>query len=54
MKCPECKAWTEVSLNRQQQAGYIRWRLCANGHKFKTVETPVKASAHGGARKKAA
>lgn len=38
MNCPKCNAWTEVESTRKQSAGYVRWRHCANGHKFKTVE----------------
>lgn len=41
MKCPECKAWTEV-LYTKPMAGYRRRRyLCANEHRFWTEERIV-------------
>jgi transcriptional regulator NrdR family protein len=44
MKCPECKAWTEVLESRPREKGskYRRYR-CANGHRFSTEERTVEA-----------
>jgi transcriptional regulator NrdR family protein len=47
MKCPTCGAWTEVKDSRLLKSGYTRLRLCANGHRFKTVEAPVKPKPEG-------
>lgn len=47
MKCPECKAWTEVRESRGREGGYFRTRECGNGHRFKTVEllvAPIKTA----------
>lgn len=39
MKCPECKAWTEVLESVLRRDGSRRRRYqCANLHKFSTVE----------------
>lgn len=35
MKCPHCAAWSSVLDTR----GKSRRRECANGHRFRTVET---------------
>lgn len=39
MKCPTCKAWTEVIETRHRATGttYRRYR-CANLHRFSTTE----------------
>ena len=42
MKCPICNAPTDVKLTRNQVRGYVRYRLCFNDHKFKTVETMLE------------
>lgn len=41
MKCPHCGAWTVVKETRTKPSGYIRVRVCANEHQFRTNETPV-------------
>jgi len=39
MNCPVCQTkYTNVTETRKLKAGYVRYRLCFNGHKFKTVE----------------
>ena len=46
MKCPECKAHTDVKETRQLQGGVVkRKRLCFNGHTFYTEERPIKKKA---------
>lgn len=49
MKCPTCGAWAEVLETRQADDGHRvnRWHLCANKHRFPTVEVhrPVFCSA---------
>lgn len=39
MKCPHCASWTFVKETRTRPEGYVRIRVCANEHRFKTVET---------------
>ena len=39
MKCPVCKAPTEIKDSRLTSKGYVRRRECFNDHVFKTVET---------------
>lgn len=40
MDCPlsQCGAWSSVKETRQKPDGIVRYRCCANGHRFKTVE----------------
>ena len=40
MDCPHqsCGAWSSVRETRKRDDGVVRYRLCANGHRFKTVE----------------
>ena len=39
MKCPVCKAWTEVMETRQRLDNSVYRRMeCANGHRFVTEE----------------
>ena len=38
MKCPDCKTWTEVKETRERQGGTYRRYVCANKHRFSTVE----------------
>ena len=38
MNCPHCGTWTMVKETRTRPEGYVRVRVCANEHKFKTVE----------------
>lgn len=46
MMCPQCSVWSEVSETRQGQYFTVRRRrLCANGHRFTTVE--IHAAAYG-------
>lgn len=53
MRCPTCQTWTEVLETRTRQDGTRRRRyVCANMHKFNTVER-VEVVQHGGARRKA-
>lgn len=43
MKCPVCKAWTEVLETRKRSDGVTRRRyLCANMHRFTTLEVIVE------------
>lgn len=43
MKCPTCGAWTEVKDTRHQRDMMTkRYRLCANNHRFQTVEMPAR------------
>jgi transcriptional regulator NrdR family protein len=44
MKCPDCKAWTEVKETRQKKDGttYRRYQ-CANLHRFSTHEAPTQS-----------
>lgn len=44
MKCPECNAWALVLQTRQRKTENVTARRyeCANGHRFSTVEQPVK------------
>jgi len=52
MKCPECGAWTTVLETRTRQDNSRRRRfLCANEHKFTTVER-VEQVKQGGVRRK--
>lgn len=52
MKCPECKAWAEVKETRPRQDGSKRRTyICANLHRFHTVERVEKVT-WGGARKR--
>lgn len=39
MKCPWCGVWTEVVRTDHGR----RTRVCANGHRFKTVEVSVQS-----------
>ena len=46
MRCPECKAHTDVKETRQLQGGVVkRKRLCLNGHTLYTEERPIKPEA---------
>lgn len=40
MDCPlpQCGAWSSVKETRKRADGVARYRCCANGHRFKTVE----------------
>ena len=40
MDCPHqsCGAWSSVRETRKRVDGVVRYRCCANGHLFKTVE----------------
>lgn len=40
MDCPHqsCGAWSSVRETRKRTDGVVRYRCCANGHRFKTVE----------------
>lgn len=40
MDCPHqsCSAWSSVRETRKRDDGVVRYRCCANGHHFKTVE----------------
>ena len=38
MQCPECKAWTEVLETRKNALGKRRRYVCANQHRFTTLE----------------
>lgn len=40
MDCPHqsCGAWSSVRETRKRDDGVVRYRCCANGHRFKTVE----------------
>lgn len=40
MNCPhqDCGAWSSVKETRQKPDGIVRYRCCANGHRFRTVE----------------
>lgn len=40
MDCPfpQCGAWSSVKETRQKPDGMVRYRCCANGHRFRTVE----------------
>lgn len=43
MKCPVCKAWTEVLETRKRADGVTRRRyVCANTHRFTTLEVIVE------------
>jgi len=43
MRCPECKAHTDVKETRQLQGNVVkRKRLCFNDHLFYTEERPIK------------
>jgi transcriptional regulator NrdR family protein len=43
MRCPECKAHTDVKETRQLQGNVVkRKRLCFNDHTFYTEERPIK------------
>jgi transcriptional regulator NrdR family protein len=43
MRCPECKAHTDVKETRQLQGSAVkRKRLCFNDHIFYTEERPIK------------
>jgi len=43
MKCPACKAWTEVLETRKRTDGVKRRRYeCANLHRFTTLEVIVE------------
>jgi transcriptional regulator NrdR family protein len=48
MKCPACKAWTEVRETRDRADGttYRRYE-CANQHRFSTRETLTPAKPQG-------
>ena len=39
MKCPLCKAPTDIKETRKTDKGYVRRRECFNQHTFSTVET---------------
>lgn len=42
MYCTKCGAWSDSPASSQAEAmdgnAIIRWRTCANGHKFSTIE----------------
>lgn len=40
MDCPlpQCGVWSSVNATRQKAGGVVRYRCCANGHRFRTVE----------------
>lgn len=40
MDCPlpQCGAWSSVKETRQKADGIVRYRCCANSHRFKTIE----------------
>ena len=38
MNCPDCGAWSEVKDTRKGAFGINRRRLCANGHRFTSIE----------------
>ena len=43
MRCPECKARSEVLLTRMRDRGYkYRRYQCANGHRFSSKEVVTK------------
>ena len=43
MRCPECKAHTDVKETRQLESGVVkRKRLCFNEHIFYSEERPIK------------
>ena len=48
MKCPTCKAWTDVKETRHRADGttYRRYQ-CANLHRFSTRETITPAKQQG-------
>lgn len=41
MKCPLCKAPTEVNQTKMQDGTPIRYRHCFNDHSFQTKEVPI-------------
>jgi transcriptional regulator NrdR family protein len=41
MKCPKCKAPTEVKETRINSEYVMRQRICFNMHKFRTEERAV-------------
>lgn len=48
MKCPVCRAWTEVLESRPWKEKVTRRRECANGHRFTTYELVVKETISNG------
>jgi len=39
MICPECQTkYSEVKQTRRTKDGYVRYRICFNGHRFRTIE----------------
>jgi transcriptional regulator NrdR family protein len=51
--CPTCLAWTEVADSRSRPSDNTQRRryVCANGHRFSTIES-VQVLKQGGARKR--
>lgn len=43
MKCPLCKAPSEVKQTKTEDGVPIRYRHCFNDHSFKTKEVPIEA-----------
>ncbi len=41
MKCPLCKAPTEVNQTKTEDGIPIRYRHCYNDHSFQTKEVPI-------------
>ena len=41
MKCPLCKAPTEVNQTKDDHGTPIRTRHCYNNHSFQTKEVPI-------------
>jgi transcriptional regulator NrdR family protein len=41
MNCPICQKPTEVRQTRKQVDGYVRYRVCFNLHRFKTLESVI-------------